>query len=645
MTRPLVPLLFRPPLARRASEGQTIPRSRVGLTALALILVLGRAAVARADLDPEVNKPYDLRVVLDVAQHRLLTPTFIGQLERELRGILQADLGDLARVTVLRTHPLLEEIRAKGLEKALDGDRKVTDHKTHFVLLRYVGGHYRLQARQHDGLTGLSSPLVRRSETTDPRLVARNAALLVDQDFGLVGTVRAVANGQVDLAVKGAGLGVPLKRWLDVGQVFAVAAVSKGADGLRSTPLEWAFLQVVQPPQAGVCKCRYYHRLRTDSLDGQPDVLGYRCLRLTTVTAPLRLRFLDFKTHEPHDSLQVHVGAAGFDGVVKKLATDREGLMPRTGESYTNVAFVRVLSGGQPVANIPVVILGDRVIDCLVSINPEAEEKGQKEMRRDAWLRRIYDSLRVAADRVTALNELGKKSLRQEALARAEEGLRHMEADLKSLTEERERLKKQELDVAEGEQRLDELEKRKEELQRFATRLAKLIKEEKDPRRQEMLGKIERARLLETQAEFGQAVELYEKVLADFPKETNVRKRLEELKKAWAVKSKRHAEARAYVYDTWAKLTDPTAILQGLAKAQAALEVCRDAGDALTPQKILRADVALTDTLKKRVATLRPQAREDDRKEAATIAKAAEGLKRLHQAVLEYLKKAKPAFP
>src|SRR5206468_3837969 len=114
---------------------------------------------------------------LQVAEHRLLTPVFQQQLERELRGLLQLTYGPLARVEVVRVHRLLKDIRARGLQ-ALDDWDELSKVKTHFVLLDFADGRYRLQARQHDGWTGMASPVTRRAEVAEPRLVARTAARL-----------------------------------------------------------------------------------------------------------------------------------------------------------------------------------------------------------------------------------------------------------------------------------------------------------------------------------------------------------------------------------------------------------------------------------------------------------------------------------
>ena len=63
------------------------------------------------------------------------------------------------------------------------------------MLIDYSGVHYEIQARQFDGLTGRPSPVVRRDRTRDREFVAKTAALLIDQDFGLVGTFDAWPHG------------------------------------------------------------------------------------------------------------------------------------------------------------------------------------------------------------------------------------------------------------------------------------------------------------------------------------------------------------------------------------------------------------------------------------------------------------------
>jgi hypothetical protein len=613
--------------------------------ALPLLLFCTGPAVYGADLETMAAKPYQLKVILDVARHRQLTRDFVEQFERDLRDTLQTELGDLAEVEVVRADPLLKIVRAKGLE-VLDSYSRITGVKVHFVRLSLSGGRYELQARQYDGTAGLASHGVRKDRTSDRLLVARTAALLVIHDFGLAGTVTKVNDQTVEVTLQGGQLGVDLKRWVGRDEVFAVTQITRTSGGLRSTVMPWVFLQVIRGPHDGVISCRLFHRFKNDTLAGQSGVLGYRCLKLRTVRSTLRMRFLDFKTHEPLRSLRVHITTPAPEGVTKQVTTDQDGLMPRTEESYAHVAIVKVLTGTKVRAQIPVAMVGDQTVDCLLRVSAEDEEEGQKELRRDHWVRRLYDSLRVAADRVTELNELGKKSKRQEALEKATQGLASLKSDLKSLREEKDQLAKVGgLDLSEGTQLLEELEKRRQELDGFVTRIGKFIKDEKDPRKRDMLSNIEQAHLLETEADFDQAIELYEKTLAENPKQTKVRERLVRLKKAWARQNADHGKARAYIYTVWPALTEPAKVQAGLKELRWAFDVCKKAGDSLSPQKILRANVKHADNLRKRQNALRPETREDDRKEAKIIEAVAKDLKEVHEQVAEYLKKEKPAFP
>src|SRR5438270_12603026 len=86
---------------------------------LAIVLCVCLACVARAQLDPELDKPYLFQVVVRVAENRFLTPIFQEQLQGELRDQLRLELGPLAKVEGVTTHPLLGEIEAKGLETGL----------------------------------------------------------------------------------------------------------------------------------------------------------------------------------------------------------------------------------------------------------------------------------------------------------------------------------------------------------------------------------------------------------------------------------------------------------------------------------------------------------------------------------------------
>ena len=298
---------------------------------------------------------------------------------RQLHDSLQAELGDLAQVEVVSDHPLLKEVDSKELQAALDNDTALSDKKIHFVLINFVNGGYEIQARQHDGFTGLSSPVVRYDFTSDRPLVARKAALLIKQDFGLAGTVEVghMDGDKVDVTLKGGSLGVSLDRWLKKDQVFAVAQIYQEGPQRHSIRMPWTLLQALEQPRDGVCHCRLLYR-KENPLPRAASVLGYRCLKLGTTLARVRLRVVaEEKLYTPLIGKPVMFSARGFD----EQTTDSTATNPTAWwnpvTSYENVAFVRIYEGGTLLARVPVEIMDGLTKTCRVFTSPAAEAKGQ----------------------------------------------------------------------------------------------------------------------------------------------------------------------------------------------------------------------------------------------------------------------------
>jgi hypothetical protein len=633
---------------------------RLALGISILLASRGESASGGPQLDPEVSQPYQLRIVLHVAKHRLLNPIFQVQVERELHDGMQAALGDLAVVTVVKEHPLLALIEREGIERALDGWKEISETKTHFVLIDFVNGRYEIQARQFDGLTGLASPVVRRKATADRQLVARTAALLLDLDFGLVGTIVKSNDKDVEVILKGGGLASPIERWLKKGDVFGIAkmasrdATRRGpsapeAASLQSSRVPGALLQVVEEPKGGGCRCRLYHRYEKP-LERGPGILGYRCLKLGTAVSPIRFRVVAERKGAPQNGLTVNVRhPEAPPQAVEKLPTMPDGTTDATKEPYRNIALIQVFDVGQPwtAADIPVEIVDDHP---MITIEVSPQPGGDLYLRRDRWVKQIYEAIEVADSLVREINVTYKQDPNK-ALEMAQAGSQNLEREITTLTDEATNLRREaeqtlkggKLDMADGEERLHELTVRLNEFRDYVAKLRKSIEKEKqsDPVRQAWTAMAVQAQGLEHEAQFGDAIELYQKIVDQGAEDPKLRAHLEQLKAQWKVKDATHQKARDFIYKVWAKLTKAADMKANLPQARESFEICRAAGDVLTPQKLRKANVALTAHLEKEFKLLRAD-RDDDRPALDTIDHVSGDLKKLDDDVKEYLRQSKP---
>jgi hypothetical protein len=604
-----------------------------------------------AALDPELTTPYKVQIVLRVAEHPLLTAIFKDQLQRELRDGLQGALGSMGQVEVLdqdrvpmdQWPALWKEVETKGLQRGLDGPGKGTfDTKTHFVRVDYVDGQYEIEARQYDGLTGLASPVVRRERTPDRQFVARTAALLVDRDFGLVGTIQTASDPhRVQVAFKGGKLQTPLERWVEKGDVFALVQVHAGGDGQRTMRIPWTLLQVREPPGKDGCgTCQLFQGRTRPLVEGQ-GIAGYRCLKLGTIDAPLRLRLVkaNAPVPTPVPSLEIHVRRHGFlqdehDKVQGTSDADGYFSTEKRNIRYHHVAFVSILHAGAVRAQVPIAIVDDQPVVCPVSISADAGS--QFAVRKNFWEQGLLDELLFLADLFKDLNDsLGRPNNRQQTLDKAQKALDGLERDLDNFTRERRALGEiasssgnKQLDL--GDSRLKGVEKGREELKAFIVNLEKIVKEENDPARQKAKTMVEQARLLEeVEAEYGKAIELYEQVPLQAD-DAKLREHVTRLKEAWKPKDAQHAAARQFIYETWPKSpATPSAMKDLIKEAEKALEECRRVKDPLGPRRLLRAALNHSAQLAKQIEVLSPDVNEDDYKLAKQLADVLDSLARL----------------
>jgi hypothetical protein len=646
---------------------------RTLLAGLALACV---PVAARAGLDAETSEAYQYKIVLHFGNNRLLTPVFRQRVAAELHDWFEGALGDKARVTVTETHPLLPEIESRGLEQALDGViqplkgwRPVNPEKCHFVLIDYVDGQYQIQARQQDGFTGLASPVVRVERTTDRSFVARTAARLMEHDFGAAGTIQPGASGsleggshslEVTVALKASALGESKDRLVKAGDIFAIARIFTSQGRLGSYRVPWALVQVSEDPHDGVCHCRLYSRLQ-DPLAMNSTTLGYRCLKLGTITAPLRMRLVNDQNLGPLTfSVRAKVSQQGFNAERQEELTpsDEDGLIKTNPDKpYTDIAFVTVLDRTDTrLALIPVEIVGNRIITCPISADysgPLAELT----VRHRRLINQAQTALALSTERFGEIAKLVKDDEKQKALETTKTAIDELEKDLSehkidlaALTQAIQTAKmEQSVSVDDAKAQTDQIQQRLKDLHDFIAKLTGVENQEKNPDRAKWAEKVDRAHFLEKTADYAEAIKLYEQVLQQLPEggpKPDLQNHYNELKRIWDKQDQNAqlAKARKFIYETWPKLDSVAALSKNLPELREAFTACKDAGDYLTPQKLLLTFAKKADLLNSRQELLRQgSGGEDAIAENEEIGKLSHSLGELQDAVVKYIKEMVPA--
>jgi hypothetical protein len=544
----------------------------------------------------------------------------------------------------------LKEIETKGLQAALEGWKEVGPQKTHFVLIDFKNGQYEIQAGQHDGLTGLASPVARLARTPDRQFVARTAALMIDRDFGLVGTLEANARGpEVKVMLKAGSLGIPMEKWLKKEDVFAISQIKKVGGNQRSFRVPWALLKVIEEPKDGECRCQLFNRFK-DPLEKGPGVLGYRCIKLGTITAPLHFRLVNAKDMMAVAGQAVAVSAGDFSAKPKEERSTQADGSIHSRDVFQNIAFVRVLdAGGETRAQIPVEILDDRTVICPYSMTPQAEAQGQFEVTRRRLFNRLYESHLAEDQLIQELNRLIEDHKGKEALDTSQRGLKAMDSDIANYADELGSLKKiakdlpkgtSRVDLSEGEQRLAELKTRRKDLQDFSDKLNEALQEASSPEKQQLRAKVLKARLLENDGEIEKAIQLYESI-AQKEGDQSISSHVKKLKERWQAKDENHRRARNFIYGAWPNYRTSAEMKAHMDEARKAFQTCRDAGDKLSPVKLLKANIAHTDQLNKEKEGLEPEKNEDDRDKFQTIADVADDLGKLTEGINAFLNDSK----
>jgi hypothetical protein len=673
---------------------------RTVLTALVVLSVGAGAAVglgadgpaqpgaAPGPLDPEPKQPYLWRVVLKTKPHPLITPEFRERVKRDVLAALQTGLGNFGAVEVIdlvdlardRWEPLWQQFDDKGFA-ALDAPRDLTGAKTHFLRIEYRDGKFVLETRQYDGFTGLSSPLVRTQSVRAPEQVGRTAGLMIDRDFGVVGTVDPIAGraDEVKVQFRASAL-APVTNFVQVGDVFAVAAVRKTnrpapppvrtatgkiiapppgsvpPPGLTSTPRDFTLLKVTDLAPDGACRCTVLTRYQT-ALPATGGVVGYRCMKLGTVKAPVAVRLVSTEgiVYKSAATVTVRASDVGFPNPAapdpKDVCNyDANTAQFRTQRALAHVACVTIGLGPTQAKQFPVPILGAGPITVPFDIDPAKEE-------RAAFERAVLAAASSAADARLAqtvcfetVAKLIDKQKNKEALERAKGGAEAAENADTGLTDELARLKEQATHVESAERMAALLTKIEQNLAAVRAHNAKLrahiktieavVRRENDPAvaAKDVQAQALNARItvLLTGGDVEQALAAYDQLIALVPDDADVKARRDKLAAEWAVKDAAHQRARDYLLKTWPAVATIPDFKESLPQIRTAVEVCKKNGDRWTARRLLTIFGAAAPKLIELTQALDP-ASEADRKLIADATAVGKTLAALEQDVRTFV--------
>jgi hypothetical protein len=371
---------------------------------------------------------------------------------------------------------------------------------------------------------------------------------------------------------------------------------------------------------------------------------GFRCLKLGTVRAPVRVRVVEAgTTGRPRvpENVVLYVGRQGFSrNETDARVPDNDGYYSsdkeKDGALYDGLAFVTVTQGGQPRAQVPLALVDQRTITLPIRVGAEAPALLTQ---RSLWEQSLLNEWLTLDGLVKSLTEdIGKADRRAAAVARAHKALESLDQRLPHYAEERKELANarqpagaKPLDLSKGDRRLKEVKDGRERLREWVANMDAILKEENTPEAKEAKSQYEQAHGLEAEGDYGRAIELYEKVLAR-TKDAKLEQRLKKLKAAWEPQGDEHKKARAFIYDTWPKLESPTVMKERVKEAQKALAVCRKVKDPFGPRKLLKVALLHATKLTQQAEALSPEFSEQDAKPAQELA---EVLKPLAELIAE----------
>jgi hypothetical protein len=556
-------------------------------------------AQTRAPLDPEPNAPYRWQVGLRCTNHPVLSPAVRLQLARELRATLQATLDTAGEVEVIdfthavdEKHPVFQAYLDRGWA-ALEPDptRELSGDKTHILTVDYKDGVFHLAARQLDGFTGIASPILRKQTCRAADSLGRIAALLVEPDFGPVGTLAPISGDDEHMKVtfRGTALANPSK-WVKKGDVLVVSAIREITRPMdpknplpkdfrgelpkmrTGVPYAYTLLKVEEKPDdTGTAKCAVLSRFKDPWIrDGLArDArrrIGLRAMKLATIEAKVKLRLVgqDGTPHVKGSLIQVTGTDLDFNAQPgPEDVLKYESGTYRSGRVFNNVACIQVGLEAGRIELFPVPVLSEDPVLLRFDVKAEDEERAAFANECNGYRTKVADLVLAQRSLFEKVNKLLDSSKNRDALAAATGGQtgvieahRILADELKQLRERpragEENIKKI-LDA--GEKQLAAVEKGIESMNKTMGLLDEVAKKSDDPSKLEAEFRAkelaERIKEFRSRGDIPEALEALEKLINLVPGNQAIKDEREKLQAEWTPKDDEHRKARD-VMKKWA---------------------------------------------------------------------------------------------
>lgn len=641
------------------------------------------ALAAPPPLDPQAKDAYPWRVVLKTGKHPVFGATFREVLAREIRASLQGvtgpaaivDVIDLAAIPPNQWDPLWTEFAAKGWA-ALDADprRELSGVKTHVLTLDYKDGAFLLESRQHDGFTGLASPLVRKQQVRSAEMVGRAAGLMLEPDFGPTGTVE-IEEGNTDtvkLVFRGHAIGSP-ERFVKIGDVFAVSIIKEmvkpsergkptsapaKAGPPAGTPFEFTLLKALTPVKDGAIKCATLSQYKLPFGRADKRTLGVRAMRLPTIESQVKLRLVG-QDGTPHaKGTLVQVSATDIDFAAKPGPQDgfefRDGLY-KSGRAYANIACVQIALGAGNPRLFPVAIVGDEPVTLKFAIKPEDEKRAAFETTCNDLRRRVGDTFTAQTSLFKEVSRLIDIFQFKDALGRSEAGFANTDKLEKTLNDELKQLREEpeagqptaKAILDESERVMKSVAESQGSLTKRVAELKEAVKKNADPvRMAKEFREIElasRIKDLVKRGDIPEALDAYDQLIVLQPAAQELKDQREKLQAEWAPKDEEHRKGRAAM-KPWTDARAQSDFKEAIPAMKLAADVMYKKRDRLGLLKLLNLFEPGYTSLKILVDALDART-EDGEAQAKELQSLIEDAKRVELEARDYLKQLPAPTP